>query len=362
MGIIDADGHVEESEQTWQYIPAALQAKRPVPVSWTEDTNWGEHNGAWLVDYKIRKYASSPSTMLRAQRRAYSIGSQEVTDVPARLADLDRAGIEQQVLFPSSWLGNLSEDLELLTAMCRSHNQFMADQCNQSGGRLFYIAVLPWCDPEAAVEEVRRVRQMGSAVGLHFRGMEWDIPLAHPMFWPIFEEAEREDLVIGMHSGNGSPTLRHLFDRVPRPKLPPGTVPHSAPPLIGGGLSSVHHGLACLLSSTVLEDFPRLRWGILETGSEWLVPEVRAASRRAGRDLPRYFREGRIYVSCEPDENLGYVMGTLGEDCLVVGSDMPHGDSFSHARPADEFIERGDLAEARLDKLLRENARAFYRI
>lgn len=364
MGVIDADGHVEECEQTWRYIPPALHAKRPVPASWTEDTNWGEHNGAWLIDYKIRKFAASPTTMLRAQRRGSSVPSQEVTNVGARLADLDRAGIDKQVLYPSSWLGNLSEDLELEIAMCRSHNEFMATQCNQSGGRLFYVAVLPWRDPQAAAAEVRRVRQMGSAVALFFRGMEWDIPLAHPTFRPVFEEAERQDLVIGMHTGNGSPTIRSLHERVPRPGPNAGGFPiHSVAPLVGAvGLSTIHHGLACLMGSTLLEDLPQLRWAILETGSEWVVPAVRAHSRRSGRDFARYFREGQIYVSCEPDEHLDYVMDTLGEDCLVIASDMPHGDNFSHARPDAGFLERGDLSDRVLDKLFRENARSLYRI
>lgn len=358
MQLIDADGHVEEGEQTWQYLDPEFHPRRPVPVTFAADTTWGEHNGGWLIDYKLRKFAASPTAMLRAQRRGYAIPSMELTDVAARLADMDRAGIEKQVIYPSSWLGCLSEDLELEIALARSYNQFMATQCNQSGGRLFYGAVLPYRSPEATVEEIRRVGQMGNAVSIFMRGLEWDIPVTHPMFWPVYEEAERQDLVIGLHTGFGSPTIRRLFEGVPRPK--PDPFPHIHP--LTGGLQLVHHALACVVSSTVLEDFPRLRWALLETGSEWVVPAIRAHSRRKGRDLSRYFREGRMYVTCEPDEELSYVVSTLGEDCLVAASDMPHGDAFSHAQPAQEFAQRGDLSEQTLQKLLQDNARKLYRI
>jgi predicted TIM-barrel fold metal-dependent hydrolase len=164
--------------------------------------------------------------------------------------------------------------------------------------------------------------------------------------------------VVGLHTGFGSPTIRRLFEGVPRPK--PDPFPHIHP--LTGGLQLVQHALACVIASTVLEDFPRLRWALLETGSEWVVPAIRAHSRRQGRDLSRYFQEGRMYVTCEPDEELGYVMNTLGEDCLVAASDMPHGDAFSHAQPAEEFAQRGDLSEQTLQKLLQDNARRLYGI
>ncbi len=67
----------------------------------------------------------------------------ELTDVSARLADLDRCGIEKQVIYPSSWLACMAEDAELEAALARSYNTFMARQCNASGGRLFYGAVIP---------------------------------------------------------------------------------------------------------------------------------------------------------------------------------------------------------------------------
>lgn len=54
-------------------------------------------------------------------------------------------------------------------------------------------------------------------------------------------------------------------------------------------------------------------------------------------------------------------MSCLGEDCLVIASDMPHADDFHHDQPEEAWRERGDLSEALLTKLLRENAQRLYR-
>jgi uncharacterized protein len=361
MRVIDADAHVEEGVGHWQYLEPEFHARRPVPVTFPTDTAWGEHNGGWLIDYKLRKFASSPTSMARAQRRPFAVPSQELSDVGLRLRDMDRCGIEKQVVYPSTWLGCLAEDVELEAALCRSYNTYMATQCGQSGGRLLYAAVVPFRDPAAAVAEICRVKNLNSVVSIFIRGMEWDIPITHPKFWPIYEEAERQGLVMALHIGFGSPTINRIFEGMPRPA--PDPFPHIHP--LGRGLLSgllVQHATQGLLSSTLLEDFPRLRWVILEAGAEWVVPVVRALRHRSKRDGERYFREGRICVSCEPYEDLPWLMQNLGEDCFVIASDMPHEDDFAHEHPADAFRERWDLAEQMIEKLVSSNAARLYNL
>jgi predicted TIM-barrel fold metal-dependent hydrolase len=361
MRVVDADAHVEEGVGHWEYLEPEFYARRPVPITFPTDTAWGEHNGGWLIDYKLRKFASSPTSMARAQRRAFVVPSQEISDVAMRLADMDRCGIEKQVLYPSTWLGCLAEDVTLEAALCRSYNTYMATQCNQSGGRLFYAAVLPFRDPAASAAEVRRVKTLGSAVSIFIRGMEWDIPITHPMFRPIYQEAERQELVMGLHIGFGSPTINRMFEGMPRPQ--PDPFPHIHP-LARGMLSGmlVQQATQGLLSSTLLEDFPTLRWAILEAGAEWVVPTVRALKHRSKREGERYFRAGRIYVSCEPYEDLPWLIQNLGEDCFVIASDMPHEDDFAHEHPAEAFRDKWDLAEPTLEKLVGANAGRLYRI
>lgn len=359
LKVIDADAHVEESAETWQFLDPSFFPRRPVAVALPPDTSFNEHNAVWIVDNKLRQSAANPTIMARAQKKAISIPSQELTDVGARLADLDRFGIEKQVIYPSAWIGCLAEDVELEAALAQSYNQFMAQQCGRSGGRLYYAAVLPFRRPQTAVEEIRRVARMGAAVSIFMRGLEWDLPINHPSFQPIFAEAEREQLVIAVHLGFGSPTISRMFDGMPRIK---GELPFVPPS--GGRLASgllIEFAFHNLIKDRLIEEYPGLSWAFLEGGSEWLISAIRTLDR-SGFDCRKYFAEGRIFVSCEPDEDLPYVASKLGEDCLVVASDMPHTDDFHHDRPEQTFRKRGGLSETLLRKMLRENAARLYGI
>src|SRR5436853_7334809 len=166
MVVIDCDAHVEECEQTWSHLDPAFYPYRPIQVLFPEDTCWGSHNAAWVIEYKLRYSASSPTVMKRASEKGAPVPVQEMTDVGARLECMDEMRIDHQVVFPSIWQGCLAENVELEAALARSHNQFMATQCGVSGGRLSYVAVVPFRRPDLAVEEIRRVKQAGGAAAV----------------------------------------------------------------------------------------------------------------------------------------------------------------------------------------------------
>ena len=67
MRVIDCDAHVEESVESWQYLDPEYYLLRPIPVVFPEDTCFGTHNAAWVIDYKLRYFASNPTLMKRAQ-------------------------------------------------------------------------------------------------------------------------------------------------------------------------------------------------------------------------------------------------------------------------------------------------------
>ena len=361
MTVIDCDAHVEESEATWQYLEPEFHKLRPLPVVFPEDTCFGSHNAAWVIDYKLRFFGASPTSMKRAQEKGTPIPVQELRDVPARLACMDELGIDTQVVFPSIWLGVLAENVELEAALARSYNRYMSEQCGQSGGRIRYVAVVPFRRPDQAVEEIRRVKQLGSAVGIFARGVEWDLPLSHPSFWPIYEEAERQDLPICVHTGNGSsPTISRMLEGVPRPYL--DDFPHIHP--LGAGLVSgpyVLYAFQQMLGSSLLDDFPRLRIAFLEVGCEWSVRLVKGLRRRKGKQIDQWLSE-RVFVSCQEDEDLPYVVSQLGDDFLITATDFPHGDAFRQDRLADGLRKHKGLTEVTIDKILSENPQRLFRL
>jgi len=161
--VIDSDAHVEESVETWSYLPPEFYKFRPLPVVFPEDTCFAERNAAWVIDYKLRHFAATPTLMRQAREKGVPIPVQEMKDVGGRLEAMDEFGIDVQVVFPSAWLGTLAENVELEAALANSYNQFMAAQCKQSGGRICYVAVVAWRRPDLAIQEIRRVKQEGGA-------------------------------------------------------------------------------------------------------------------------------------------------------------------------------------------------------
>ena len=361
MVVIDCDAHVEESVETWGYLDPAFYRQRPFPVVFPEDTIFGSHNGAWIIDYKMRLYGGTPTLMKRAQEKGASIGAQEITDVEERVAAMAELGVDKQVVFPSLWQGAVAEDVELEAALARSYNEFMAAQCGQSAGRLWYVAVVPFRRPDLAAEEVRRVKELGAVAGVYARGVEWDMPLSHPSFWPIYEEAERQDLTITVHTGNGaSPTINQMLEGIPRPTT--GGFPQINP--WGGGLVSgpyVLYAFQQLLGSSLLDDFPRLRLGFLETGTDWVVRLVKALRGRQGSKVDRWLGE-RVFVSCAVDDELSYTIDRLGDEFLVSATDFPHGDSFREDHLAERLGSRGDMSEDTVERILSGNPQRLYRL
>ena len=355
MAVIDCDAHVEEGIETWAYLDPEFERQRPFPVQFPEETVFGAHNAAWVIDYKIRLYGGTPTVMNRAQQKGASLGVQELTDIEGRIAAMAEAGIDKQVVFPTVWQGPVAENPELEAALARSWNTFMSTQCGKSEGRLWYAAVIPYRLPDAAVAEIRRVKQMGGAAGIYTHGAPWDMPLSNPAFMPIYEEASRQELPILLHTGNTSPSLRHMLEPYPRPARQ--QFPQNNP--YGAGLNQVIYGFWQLMHSGAMDLFPNLRIVILEIGCDW-APWIMKGLR--GRDTLRIddLLGDRIFVSCAVGDDLSYVVDRLGDDFLVTASDFPHGDAFREDHLAEELDRRGDLSASTIDKILSVNPERAY--
>src|ERR1041384_4263736 len=129
MNIIDADGHIVET-------PGDLRKYLPPPYS--------KRTGALL-----------PSDGMDTNMGGM-LGGMEHNDVPTRLKDMDKEGIDVSVLFPtSSFSVNSLIEREYAVAYARAYNDFVADVCKQSP-RLKGIALLPLQDLDASVEELER--------------------------------------------------------------------------------------------------------------------------------------------------------------------------------------------------------------
>jgi predicted TIM-barrel fold metal-dependent hydrolase len=338
-------------------IEKEFYARRPQALKLEENTAWGDWNAIWLIDGEVYPrivggrnglILGTPTLMERAHQKPVSIPAQELTDVEARLRDLDAAGIQQQVVFPTLFLVSTTEDVGLEAALFRAYNNFMADAQTRSGGRVNFAALVPIRDVQESIKELQRAKQLG-AVAVMLLGVAWDRLPDDEVYCPLYEEAARLDLPICLHFGWGSPTITSIFRS--------GQSFNSATlPVIMAARS--------VLGSSLLDDIPNLRFAFLETGSQW-VPWLLHQIRRSGRsktDPAEFFRNGRAYVACEADEDINYLTQSLGEDCFVVASDYPHGDPSAEDNLSAAIMAREDVPLRVREKILSANPRSLYRL
>lgn len=359
-GVIDADTHIAESESIWRLMDEAMMPRRPVRLSAPKDTLYKDRNAFWLIDGNIfPKPAGRGSYNLmtpslpgqEAERGGVTIACRELTDIEARLADMDRLGIETQVVYPTLFLIYLTDDVGLETALCKAYNRWLAEAWSKSRNRLRWVAVLPLRSIDASLDEMRTAKRNG-AVGLFFRGIEGKLTLDNPYFFPIYEEASRLDLPICIHTGSGAPSLLALFDTERN-----STFAHNRIlPLIA---------FRDLVANKIPELFPALRFGFVESSAGW-IPYLIHVLRRFLRERWKHassaelFREYRLYVACEADEDIPYIAKYAGEDHILIGSDYGHNDPSKEPQLVATMRARQDAPGELIEKILCENPRRFY--
>lgn len=369
--VIDADSHVYEVEDTWDYLPKEYQARRPIPITIKpEDAPYmGVDNSFWLVDGRAVQWTwgrgtvqiGCPLTSRHAKMKVFSVGSQSLMDVPARIKDLDKAGVDIQVIYPTLFLVPLSEDDAFETALIRSYNTWIAERCGERPDRLKWAAMLPLRQPAEAIEEIQRVKETG-AVSLVTFGTVGDKLLHAPEFDPVWAAASESGLPVCCHVGWSYTPLRHTCDEHMSSLNLSFTLP-----LLFGFFSFTGGG--------ILDRHPKLRVAFLEAGAGWMpwfldrmnhyYGVANFFRKSFGLDVlpsrrPKEYR-GRIHVTCEADELLlPQVIEYLGEDNIMVSEDMPHLEEREGS--TKELNERKDIPEHVKRKILYDNPARFYNL
>jgi uncharacterized protein len=359
--IVDADAHVEECAATWDYLDPAFREYRPVPLPLPPDTYNGKGNSVWLIEGRVYPKRAgkgwntfgTPPISIAAQEKPATIGSQTLTDVPARLADMDRMGIDVQVVVPTMFLVALADNPKLERALCESYNRFMSQACAQSGGRLKFMAPLPLRDMGDATAVLREAKQLGAVAALT-PGLVWDKALNDPFFDSLYAELCAQDLPLAVHFAWGAPAFNDLFTQGM------DSFCSAAMPVVMGFYSMVGGG--------VFERFPELKVAYLEAGCAWLPYALQRMHGRwengnfpnLRREPAEYLRDGRIYLACEVEEDIPYVLRSLSADQLVMASDWPHGDDTHQNDMVAALAARGDLAAEVQQKILTDNPLRLY--
>ena len=350
---IDADAHVIETEQTWEFMEE--EDKRFAP-----DLLVSQHSGLqyWRIDERV-----VPNTNIGLNATAES---RELANVSARIAHMDQLSVDVQVIYPTLFLRPLTARADVERALCRGYNRWLAEIWKQGGGRIRWVVLAPARSLERAIEEIHFGKANG-ACGVFMHGFEGERLLSDDTFFPIYREASDLDMPICVHAGGGNLGHYDLFaqDVFSRFKLP----------AVGAFNNLIYKGIP--------DKFPELRWCFVETTSQW-VPyavndllirtraEMAFRQKHADSHLARVrgtpreladqnlLSDNRIYVACQTTDDLPYVIEYAGEDSIIVGTDYGHADYSNDMEAITKLAQNGVLAAGVADKILSDNPRRLY--
>ena len=284
---------------------------------------------------------------------------QQLQDIgDKRIADMDAAGIDMQVLSLNS-PGVEQADAAEQIAIARESNDFLAEAVKKYPQRFAAFASLPVAAPEQAAEELdRRVRQQGfkgTLINGHTRGRYLD----DKFFSPILERAEALNVPIYLH-----PT-------VPPPAVVEASFGGFSPPVTamfasagwGWHIETGVHLLRMILGG-VFDRHPKLQVviGHLGEGIPFMLPRLQknfpTEMTKLARPMGDYLRENVHYTFGGfnfPATFLDLLL-EVGADRIMFSVDYPYG-SMTEARA---FLEQLPVTAADKERIAHGNAERLY--
>jgi aminocarboxymuconate-semialdehyde decarboxylase len=238
-----------------------------------------------------------------------------LTDTAVRLADMDRAGVDVQVVSPSPSHYHYWAEPGLAARAHRLANEGVAAHCARAPERLLGLGLVPLQHPGLAVDLLDHALSLGLRgveISSHAPGRE----LSDPDYEPLWRRAEETGAVLFLH-----PFGCTVDERLDQWYLS-NTVGQPAENAVA---------LSHLIFSGVLDRHPDLRivaahgGGYLPThigraDHGWRVrPDARGCAEPPSAYLRRLWFDSLVH---DPSV-LRHLVGTVGADRVLLGSDHP---------------------------------------
>ena len=349
LPIFDGDGHVLENDaELAQYYEGKYEGLKIFPTFgiWPSLDGWAR--GFILnTEDKDRKYIH--------------------TDAEVWGEMLGVIGAEGSVLYPTAGLAcGLISDVEWATATAIAYNNWLEDRYTKKDERLYGVGMLAVQNPEAAAAEVRRCKNERVRFPACLLPSQTYLgkTLGDEFFWPIYEEAERQNMPLAIH---GAPSRGLGFDHFTE-FARVHALEHPFPLFIN---------LTDIIFSGVFDAFPKLRIAFLEGGCSW-VPFMMdrldyeydsvfgsKARARLKKRPSEYMRDGdNFWVGVELGEKgLKYAVDAIGSERILYASDYPH-EPTEEDLTADvpDFLGDNEYDDTVKANVLYNNIKNFYQL
>ena len=239
-------------------------------------------------------------------------------DVEARITQMDRNGIDMEVLSPLPELLSYWLDADAAVVLTDYLNEFISGMVRKAPNRFQGLGCVALQDPSRAVAQVERLHRDLGLKGIHMGTHVNGCSLADQRFYPVFEAAEDLGLILFVHGIKPGGLDRLLGSPLMGPVL---GVPHETTAVIGS-----------LIMTDVLGRFPNLNFvfshgggGIGAVLDRFDLVWHKFDAMKGGSDLSPAEYAKRFYydtVTFSPDY-LGYLVRRMGAERFVAGTDGP---------------------------------------
>ncbi len=279
-------------------------------------------------------------------------------DPGVRLQDMDTEGVDVQFIVHNCNVGHPDPEIEM--EFVYAQHRFVNAFCKQDPHRLKSAIIVAPQSIEGSVEEINRWGPEPWAVAVHPK-LPIDYPLDHPDLHPIWAAAQDHGLCVVHHSlSTGYPGYRDLWGNpfIGRCASHPWAAMRAVAAFFGGGL---------------MDRFPELRYGVLESGFGWLpfwsnrmddqVLYLGTVAEDLQSKMSEYLVDGRFFIAIEQHEgpNMAKMFKEfMGDHLLMFGSDYPHAES-RFPESADRVLEwESAIGSTAMRKLMWDNATRFF--
>lgn len=344
--VIDCDLHNE--------LPSLKTLYPYLPEHWVAYCNESAFVGPDANDYP----AGAPITARPNSKPAHGPPGSDLALL--REQALDANNVEIGILNCAYRVGSVHNQ-DLAASLATAVNQWQIDEWLDKEPRLRGSIVVPSQNPELAAQEIDRFGAHPGFVQVVLP-VRSEAPYGNRRYDPIYAAATRHDLVVGIQYG-GAPG---------HPSTPSGWALTYLEEY--AGMAQVFQSqVISLIIEGVFDRFPTLRVALIEGGWTWLPSLMwRLDKEWKGlrhntpwvKRLPSAYMHEHIRLTLQPLDapsdptHLRQIIDQLdSDDLLMFSSDYPHHhfDTLEEAFPLQ-------VDEARLTKILSENARSFYRL
>ena len=381
LRVIDVDAHLTEPADLWTSRAPAKYADRVPHVVDVDGVPMWSFDGVLLDNRRVNL-----SSVIRPDGEKvpgpafFDFERDEIhpasSDTQARVEFLDSQGIYAQVLYPNvAGFGAQKfaevKDLELRRLCVTLFNDAMVEIQEESGGRLLPMALVPWWDPPACVDEVHRT----AANGLHGVNICSDPQVrGAPELWqpewePFWAACAEHSQSVNFHIG-ASESSMSWYGTSPWPSLD-----GERKLAIGSAMMYLSNAriLANLIFSGVLERHPDVKFVSVESGIGWIPFFLESLDYQLYESSPtvvdelsmlpsEYFKRQVYGCFWFEQRMLGPVIDALGSSQILFETDFPH-PTCLYPDPLTSAAEAlAGLSDDVQRQVMQDNAAALYKV